>query len=112
MQARLVLELLLQLLQREVGLALEPTPQPFANRWGKLRFAPGTVGNAFGLARSSLVGDKFPDITNAYLEPLRDLFLVLFAFLTTLQYLAAQVVPIRFRHPLCRRGIFAKLTVA
>jgi hypothetical protein len=43
---------------------------------------------------------------------LRDLFLGLFAFLTTLQDPAAQVVPECFRHPLCCRRSFAEPTVA
>lgn len=54
----------LQFLQREIGLALQPTAQPFPDRRGKLGFASGTVRDTFGLARFSLVGDKFPYITN------------------------------------------------
>ena len=105
MQAFLLLEFLLQLLQREIGLALQPTPQPFPDRRGKLRFAPRTVRNAFGLPRSSLVRDQFSNVTNAYLEPLRDLFLGLLAFFVTLQDPATQVVSIGFRHlHSCRRS--------
>ena len=107
MQAFFLLQFLLQLLQCEIGLALEPTPQPFANRRGKLGFASRTVSNTFGLARFSLVRNQLANVTNAYLEPLRDLFLVLLAFLVTLQNPAPQLVAECFRHSVCCRRSFA-----
>lgn len=98
MQALFLLQFLLQFLQREIRLALQPTPQPFPDRRGKLRFASGTVRDAFGLFGFPFVRNQLPHITNAYLEPLRDLFLGLLAFFVTLQDPAPQLVAECFRY--------------
>ena len=111
-QVFLLLEFLLQLLQREIGVALQPTLQPLPDRRGELWFASRMMRNPFGLTGSSLMCDQLPNVAKTDLEPLRNLFLGLFAFLATLQNPASQVICVGFRHCLSRRRSFAELTVA